>query len=134
VVYTRFGETRVVPIEIHNPRRREREVDIELSDFTTRSGKPSGVVAELIGAGKVALGPCATHELIIVTQVRTADQKDGDVLRRDANDRTPDVDDCVVVVADLRITGCDMRPVRIALAILPRRCDAYEVACQHECC
>lgn len=134
VVYTRFGETRVVPVEIHNPRRREREVEIELSEFTTRGGKPAGVTVQVIGAGKVTLGPCATHELIIVTRVGPDDQPDVDDLGRDANDRVPDVDDCVVAVADLRIVGCDMRPVRIAVAILPRRCDAYEVACQHECC
>ena len=134
VVYTRFGEARVVPVEIHNPRRKTREVEIELSDFTTRGGKPAGVTAQILGAGKVTLEPCATHELIIVTRAGPVDRPDGNALGRDASDRVPDVDDCVVAVADLRIVGCDMRPVRIAVAILPRRCDAYEVVCQHECC
>jgi hypothetical protein len=133
-VYTRFGETRVVPVEIHNPRRREREIDIELSEFTTRGGKPAGVVAQVIGAGKVTLGPCETHELIIVTRAGPVGNDNNlDVLKA-TNDRVPDVDDCVVAIADLRVIGCDMRPVRIAVAVLPRRCDAYEVSCQHECC
>lgn len=134
VVYTRLGETRVVPVEIHNPRRREREVEIQLSDFATRGGKPAGVTAQVIGAGKVTIEACGTHELIIVTQVRPVDQPDVQGLPRDADDRIPEVDDCVVAVADLRIVGCDTRPVRIAVAIRPRRCDAYQVACQHECC
>ncbi len=135
VVYTRVGERRVVPIEIHNPRRREREIEIELSSFTTRSGKPAGVVATLIGDGKVTLAPCATHELILVVNVATTDVKDGDdVMRRATGERVIDVDDCLVAVADLRVVGCDMRAQRIALAILPRRCAAHEVECRSGCC
>jgi hypothetical protein len=136
VVYTRLGETRVVPIEIHNPRRRERDIDIELGDFTTRGGKPAGVTAAVIGGGKLTLGPCATHELIIVTRVGLVDAGGNDLhkMDRDQSGRIPDVDDCLVAIADMKISGCDMRPLRIALAILPRRCSAHEVSCQHGCC
>lgn len=135
VVYTRVGERRVVPIEIHNPRRREREIDIELSSFTTRGGKPAGVVATLIGDGKVTLAPCATHELILVVNIATTEVNDGDdVMRRATGERVIDVDDCLVAIADLRVVGCDMRAQRIALAILPRRCAAHEVECRSSCC
>ncbi|MEL6893707.1 MAG: hypothetical protein AAFP84_19100 [Actinomycetota bacterium] len=46
----------------------------------------------------------------------------------------PDVDDCHVAIADLCIEGCDARPVRIAVAVLPRRCNTYDVRCQCGCC
>jgi hypothetical protein len=46
----------------------------------------------------------------------------------------PDVDRCLVSYADLRIKGCDLRSVRIAVAILPRDCDAYVVDCACGCC
>ncbi len=135
VAYTRVGEQRVVPIEVHNPRRREREIEIELGPFTTRAGKPAGVVVTLIGGGKVTLAPCATHELILVVRVGTADGKGGDdVIVLGEGEQVVDVDDCLVAVADLRIVGCDMRAQRIALAILPRRCAVHEIECQHGCC
>ena len=46
----------------------------------------------------------------------------------------PDVDGCAVSYADLRIKGCDMRSIRIAVAVLPRECDAYIVDCHCGCC
>ena len=45
-----------------------------------------------------------------------------------------DVDDCLVAVADLRLVGCDHRPLRIAVAILPRDCDPFRVSCGCTCC
>jgi hypothetical protein len=46
----------------------------------------------------------------------------------------PDVDRCLVSYADLRIKGCDLRSVRIAVAILPRDCEAFTVDCGCSCC
>jgi hypothetical protein len=46
----------------------------------------------------------------------------------------PDVNDCLVAVGDLRVDGCDIRPVRIAVAILPRDCSAYQIECGCCCC
>lgn len=45
-----------------------------------------------------------------------------------------DVDDCHVAVADLRVQGCDTRPVRIAVAVLPRVCSPYDIRCDCRCC
>jgi hypothetical protein len=39
-----------------------------------------------------------------------------------------------VFSADLRVEGCDTRPIRIALALLPRDCNAYEIDCGCGCC
>ena len=49
-------------------------------------------------------------------------------------DRLPDVDECTVLYADLRVEGCGIRPIRIALALLPRDCYAYEAECDCGCC
>jgi len=45
-----------------------------------------------------------------------------------------DIDDCRVFYADLRVEGCEMRPVRIALALLPRDCAGFRVNCGCNCC
>ncbi len=130
VVYTRVGETRVVPIEIHNPRRRERELEIELTPFTTNSGKTNGIEGVLTGGGKVKIGPCETIHVTIVTRVVPDKKADAN----DSRDRLTDVDACVVAYADLRILGCDMRSQRIAVAVLPRSCGGHEIECRPGCC
>lgn len=127
VVYTRVGETRVVPIEIHNPRRRERELEIELSPFTTNSGKPTGIEGVLTGGGTVKLGPCETLNITMMTRALSTETHDN-------NNRLPDVDTCVVAYAELRILGCDMRSQRIAVAVLPLSCGGHEIECQPGCC
>jgi hypothetical protein len=48
--------------------------------------------------------------------------------------RVPDVEHCEVFYADLRIEGCDQRPVRLALVLLPRDCEAHPVDCGCGCC
>jgi len=58
----------------------------------------------------------------------------GDVLERREQQVMPDVDRCEVSYADLRVTGCDLRPIRIAVAVLPRDCDAYVADCCCACC
>ena len=120
-----------MPVEIHNPRRRERDIDIELGDFTTKGGKPAGIKAALVGGGKVTLGPCETHQLVLLIEVALVD---GQGIDDGHLQRGTDVDDCLVATAELRILGCDMRSQRIAVAILPRRCAAHEIECQHGCC
>ena len=58
----------------------------------------------------------------------------GDVGTIDRPRELPDVDDCHVAIADLCIEGCDARPVRIAVAVLPRTCNTYDVRCECGCC
>jgi hypothetical protein len=137
-VYARLGERRVVPVEITNPRRREREIGLELSGFTTRGGRPSGVTGRILPQpeGPITLGPCAAHEAILIVEVGLPGDKATDLQALGKGDeaRTPDVDDCVVATADLRVSGCDIRPLRIAVAVLPRHCAAYQVNCGSDCC
>jgi hypothetical protein len=145
VVNARLGERRVVPLTFENSRRREREITLELSDFTSRGGKPSAVTGRLIGPTSFTLAPCAEHETILVVDV-AGDGLDGAdvVVRATAKDKTNadaaegrrplDVDDCEVAYADLRVTGCEIRPLRIAVSTLPRDCHSYPVECGCGCC
>jgi hypothetical protein len=195
VVYTRVGETRVVPINIENHRKRERNISLDLGEFRTKGGSDSPVTGRLVTPSEFVLGPCAEHEAILVVQVGSGDAKPspqpqpqpgpgpgvpipgtpaGDVdieektkaelldiarelgvtgassmtkaelaeaLARTIAERDdvpsrnlPDVDDCHVAVADLCIRGCDVRPVRIAVAVLPRDCNTYDIHCDCACC
>jgi hypothetical protein len=143
VVNARLGERRVVPLTLENNRRREREITLELSDFTSRGGKPSAVTGRLVGPTTFTLAPCTEHEAIVIVDVagdgldstgaasRTKDKATTD----DAEGRRPlDVDDCEVAYADLRVIGCDIRPLRIAVSTLPRDCHSYPVECGRGCC
>jgi hypothetical protein len=130
VVYTRLGERRVVPIEIENTRSRDREVKLDISTFTTRGGKPAPVTVGFAGEIDFTIPPCSRKRATLVVDVGGAE-----LAGKGGKDRVlPDVDDCLVAVGDLRVDGCDIRPVRIAVAILPRDCSAYEIECGCCCC
>jgi hypothetical protein len=129
VVYTRLGERRVVPIEIENTRSRDREVKLSVSDFTTRGGRPAPVKVALAGDTDFTIGPCSRQDATLLVDVAGEDQADK---REKDRHKLPDVDDCVVAVGDLRVDGCDIRPARIAVAIVPRDCSPYEIECG--CC
>ena len=132
VVYARFGEQRVVPIRIENARSRERDIRLELSEFSSKGGADSPIGGRLVGDAEFTLGPCEERDVIITVNVAGTDTGDN---KRVADRReVPDVDDCLVAIADLRIEGCDNRPVRIAVAVLPRDCGHYTVECGCGCC
>lgn len=130
VIYVRAGERRIVPLVIDNNRRRERHIRLELSDFASKGGSPTSVTSRLLSPGEFTLEPCQEQEVVMeidVAQVTVGDE-------HQAGERFLDVDDCEVAYADLRIVGCDNRPIRIAVAILPRDCHAYRIDCSCGCC
>ena len=45
-----------------------------------------------------------------------------------------DVDDCEVGYVTIRVGGCLVRPIVVAIAVLPRDCDAYHASCSCSCC
>jgi hypothetical protein len=133
-VYTRAGERRVVPVRIENTRRREREVKLTVSDFTTRGGRAVPVNVSIAGAADFTLAPCAEQEATLLVDVSRAGDGDDKSEEEKARGKLRDVDECLVALGDLRLEGCDVRPVRIAVAVVPRDCSPYEIDCGCACC
>lgn len=135
VAYARLGERRLLPIRLENHRRREREISLELSDWTTRSGKKVALKAEILPETKFKLEACGEKEIILAVELaQAAFDPAGNVDTAAGRARLPDVDDCTVLYADLRVEGCEVRPLRFALAILPRDCYPFEIHCRCSCC
>jgi hypothetical protein len=148
-IYTRLGEQRVVPILIENSRRREREVKLELSQFSTHDKTAVTINGRILEPTSFTIKACDEQEVILVIQV-LPQQDDNqpatgvfDRIREDTaaagddvpdRQRLPDVSECTTYYADLRVEGCDMRPVRIAVVVLPRDCDPFEIDCHCGCC
>jgi hypothetical protein len=85
-----------------------------------------------------SLPPCGEQNVTLVVKI-TDTEETGAAAEGDADDTSqrkqlPDVDDCLVATADLRLVGCDHRPLRIAVAIVSRDCDPYRVHCGCTCC
>ena len=143
VIYTRLGEVRLVPIEIENNRRREREIRLEMSGWSDR-GKTAGVDAQIISPTEFVLPACSVREVLLAITVRgngkEGDEQDVEALREGTEAtnvgrlRVPDVDECELFYGNLHVEGCEVRPVRIAVAVLPRDCDPYEIVCRCGCC
>jgi hypothetical protein len=131
VVYTRLGERRIVPLRIENHRRRTREITLDLSDWTTRGGKKTAIQSEILPEKQFIIEPCAENEIFLVID---ADQVEPDENFRKKERKFPDVEDCLVLYGDLKVEGCGIRPVRIALALLPRDCYSYVIHCNCSCC
>lgn len=137
-VYSRVGEQRVIPIVVENERRREKQITLELSGWTTRSGKPAPVDTVLLEPKTFTLAACAEQKITLIVKIRSDDaaNPNPNPNQDQPPERNPlsDVDDCLVATADIRLIGCDHRPIRVAVAILPRDCDPYEVSCGCTCC
>jgi hypothetical protein len=152
VIYSRLGEMRVVPFRIENQRKRKREISIHLSDWTTLDGKNAYIHSFIIPETDFTLEPCTEEEIILVVgsklNYKLNDMTKSEMLQaaeaaEDSSARKPtvlmdreakDVDDCLVLYADLQIEGCGVRPLRIALVLLPRDCFPYEISCWSSCC
>lgn len=127
LVHARVGERRIVPLVIENDSRRERQIELELSDWTNHNGQENiEISGGLVSPGKVTLAACSEQKVILTVQI--SEMKD--------NDRTDigDVMGCQVYYADLRVKGCDIRPIRIALAVLSRDCAPLTIECHCNCC
>jgi len=156
VVYARCYERRLVPIEIENDTRKVREdVTLEVSDVRSAGGRvlPWRVVAR--PESPLTLEPCSTTQIDLLVDIR-CDDDDGDeggdqpprkatgaqkaTRTQEAEEATRgtvelvDVDDCEVGYVTIRVGGCLVRPIVVAIAVLPRACDAYHASCSCSCC
>jgi hypothetical protein len=142
VVEARVGERRIIPIVIENAWRRERDVELELSTWTAIAG--AEVTGQIEAPTSFKLAPCGRENVVLIVEIAAAaaSPTPGKAAGRGAaatqppptERQAPDVSRCEVAYADLRIIGCDMRSIRIAVAVLPRTCSAYVANCGCACC
>ena len=130
VEYARCGETRSIPITFNNDTRRERDVTLQLGNFATESGQDVGWQASL-STPQFKLAPCGETTVLLSVPVNcntlgTPPSK--------GDERQPTVDSCKVVYATLRAEGCSVRPLVIAIAVLPDHCGAHHAGCGCGCC
>jgi hypothetical protein len=148
VVYARCEERRVIPIQVDNDTRRAREnVTIDVSDVRTSGGRVLPWKAAVLPRESVTIEACSTTEIDLVVEIDCTEGKDqGKQAPRKAAARAEqqqavvegreriDVDDCEVGYVSIRLEGCLVRPIVVAIAVLPRDCDAFHTGCSCSCC
>jgi hypothetical protein len=144
VLYARVGEQRMIPIVVEDERQREKDITVELGPWRARGGGAAPVDTVTVEPKTFKLPPCGEKEVVILARVRepsavtpAPDTETGNmpgVPEGETQRELRDVDGCVVVTADLTLVGCDHRPIRIAIAILPRECDPFRLICGCGCC
>jgi hypothetical protein len=134
LVQARVGERRVVPILIENTSHREKSVELELSDWSTHKSRNQAlqVTGKLLEPLTFTIPPCSEQAVTLVVEAMIDPAStDPKAVNRIT---LGDVDGCSVYYADLRVKGCDIRPVRIALSLLGRDCSPLTIDCRCECC
>lgn len=131
LVHARCNEIRRIPVIFENDTRRDRPVKLELEKFVTVGGRELGWDAQ-ISESAFTLRPCDEHTVTITVPVRCeAFRGQGG---ETARNRQATVDRCEVAYATLRADGCLVRPIVLAVAVLPDDCDAYRRPCGCGCC
>ena len=151
VVYGHCGEVRVVPIEVINDSRKVREnVDVQVSDIRSAGGRVLNRPTLIQPKGPVNLEPCRATRLELLVHLACGTESDASAAddapgQTDAppdafaalaaqRDRCPDVDRCEVGYTSIRLDGCLIRPIVVAIAVLPAGCDTYRIGCSCGCC
>jgi hypothetical protein len=140
-----------VPIEVANDTRKIREnVDVQVSEVRSAGGTVLAWPTVMRPEGPLTLEPCSTTRLELTVYVacgteqgkaspgRPAGAKTvpADAFAALAAQREPgsDVDQCEVGYATIRLGGCLVRPIVVAIAALPLACDSYRTGCSCSCC
>jgi hypothetical protein len=131
LVHARCNETRRIPVTFENDTRREKPVKLTLEKFVSAGGKDVGWNGQLSEA-EFTLKPCDEHTVIVTVQVKC--DVGGGSTDKPNDPRRGTLDRCEVGYATLRAEGCLVRPVVIAVAVLPDDCDAYRRPCSCGCC
>lgn len=132
--YARCGEVRQIPITFENDTRRERDVKLQLGAFATESGRELGWQTAL-SESEFKLPPCGEKTVLVKVTVDCGKIGTGNVDPAAGDTRIPaTVDSCKVAYATLRAEGCTIRPLVIAVAVLPNDCGAHHAGCQCGCC
>lgn len=138
VEYARCGEVRRIPITFENDTRRDRDVALTLGTFATSAGKELGWQTTLSDT-QFTLPACG-HKTVILTvpvQCGTTDSDGNTGAGKTGTTDVPasgQVDSCKVAYATLRAEGCRVRPLVIAVAVVPDHCGAHHAECGCGCC
>jgi hypothetical protein len=156
VVHTRVGERRILPLNLHNPWRRERDVTLEVGPWHVCCGDGVTVVA-VLEEEQLTLQPCEDRVVRLVVGVTVTSGNDSggnDGGGTDTGGPTPtgsatddpgvhlgagqgrparDVAACTSLYADVRFEGAG-RPLRVAVVVRPAGCDPVEVGSDCCCC
>ncbi|HEY1860563.1 MAG TPA: hypothetical protein VGG61_09435, partial [Gemmataceae bacterium] len=119
-----------IPIVFDNDTRRERDVTLQLGNFTTESGLDVGWKT-VISPKEFKLAPCGHTTAVLSVEVDCS-KLTGTPGQSDQ--RSVDVESCKVAYTTLRAEGCTVCPLVIAVAVLPERCDAHHTSCLCSCC
>jgi len=154
LVQARCGEVRRIPVTFENATRRERPVKLELESFKTADGRDLKWTF-LLSETEFTLKPCDEHTVTVAVQLRceafggeatpadspipketdtAAGVRLGNVSGAVNSPRFGSVDRCEVAYARLRADGCLIRPIVIAVAVLPDDCDSLHHSCGCGCC
>jgi hypothetical protein len=141
VEFVHCGERRLIPLLFENDTRRERDVKLELGAFATRGGQELGWQASF-SESEFRLPPCGRKTIMLDVAVECGKlvrqpQQPGQPNVAEPNDvvnRLPSVDECKVGYATVRAEGCLVRPLVVAVAVLPNDCGAHKAGCGCGCC
>ena len=137
IEYAYCGETRKIPITFDNDSRREREVSVQIGDFATDSGHPLGWKTA-ISETKFTLAPCGQKTILIMVNIDCRQENPGSrkdtAANRSVADRGGAVESCKVGYAKVSADGCLIRPIIVAIAVLPDHCGAQKIGCLCGCC
>lgn len=158
------GELRVFPITVENTRSHERTITAEISGWVSSKGDraewPTRVTPNRFTLGPCAEKTIAVRVHLVelddrpdkddkADKAERADSVDASGVRaqpltsalaapqpvRPAPAPAPALPaGCVVYYADLRLAGCEVRPIRLAVALLPANCGAHHARCGCGCC
>jgi hypothetical protein len=139
LVHARCGEIRRIPVTFENDTRRDRPVTLQLEQFKSAGGRDLKWTAQL-SETEFTLRSCDEHTITVSVTVRCdvsggGDNPSGTAANAATNQpRVGSVDRCEVAYATLRADGCLIRPIVLAVAVLPDDCDAYRRPCGCGCC
>jgi hypothetical protein len=136
VEYVHCGEQRLIPLLFENDTRRERDVRLELGAFATASGQELGWQAAFSETA-FTLPPCGRKTVLLSVNVdcgKLVPQSPPAGVEGGNANRLPSVDECKVGYATVRAEGCLVRPLVVAVAVLPNDCGAHKAPCGCGCC
>jgi hypothetical protein len=133
VEYARCGEVRQIPITFENDTRRDRDVALTLGAFATKSGQEVGWQTSLSDT-KFTLPACGHKTVLLTVPVQCGNTDPAGNSAANGIGPGGQVDSCKVAYATLRAEGCRVRPLVIAVAVIPNHCGAHHADCGCGCC